>query len=94
MSYQGPPDYGTDAVTGPPPGWYLDPHGLQGLRWWDGTQWSPHTQPLPGISQQPRPAYPDATASAAGDTTYSGRKALGGIGSRGGHRMVRLMNRV
>ena len=26
-----------------PPSWYPDPGGQQGLRWWDGTQWSEHT---------------------------------------------------
>lgn len=35
----------------PPPGWYPDPGGQQALRWWDGTAWAPHTQPLP--DQQP-----------------------------------------
>ena len=31
----------------PRPGWYPDPGGQQLLRWWDGRQWAPHTQPLP-----------------------------------------------
>lgn len=26
-----------------PPGWYTDPQGL--VRWWDGWQWTPTTQP-------------------------------------------------
>jgi Protein of unknown function (DUF2510) len=31
----------------PQPGWYPDPAGQQVLRWWDGTAWAPHTQPMP-----------------------------------------------
>jgi len=26
----------------PPPAWYLDQHGVR--RWWDGTNWTEHTQ--------------------------------------------------
>ena len=30
-----------------PQGWYADPeHPAQQQRWWDGTQWTPHTAPL------------------------------------------------
>ncbi|MCK9900943.1 Scramblase [Parafrankia colletiae] len=28
-----------------PPGWYDDPSGRPGSRWWDGNQWTDHTQP-------------------------------------------------
>ncbi|WP_256788897.1 phospholipid scramblase-related protein [Frankia sp. AvcI1] len=31
-----------------PPGWYADPSGQHGSRWWDGSQWTEHTQPPPG----------------------------------------------
>jgi len=44
----------------PPPGWYLDPAGQQVLRWWDGTQWGPHTQPLPAAGQASQRPDPDA----------------------------------
>jgi hypothetical protein len=46
----------------PPPGWYPDPGGQQILRWWDGTAWAPHTQPMP---VEPQPPYPGATAAGA-----------------------------
>lgn len=29
-----------------PAGWYPDPRGLQQSRWWDGQQWTNHTQPF------------------------------------------------
>jgi hypothetical protein len=29
-----------------PPGWYRDPAGAPMMRWWDGGQWTPGTQPL------------------------------------------------
>jgi hypothetical protein len=35
------------------PGWYHDPQGSGGLRWWDGRQWTGHVQPAP--PQQPVP---------------------------------------
>lgn len=66
LSYQQPPDHRMDTAAGAPPGWYLDPEGLQALRWWDGSQWGPYTQPLPGVMQESQPPYPDATASASG----------------------------
>jgi hypothetical protein len=30
--------------TSPPAGWYPDPSGAPGTRWWDGLNWSEHTQ--------------------------------------------------
>lgn len=34
------------------PGWYPDPNGSGGQRWYDGTQWTAHAAPPP-----PRPLY-------------------------------------
>lgn len=28
----------------PPAGWYPDPSGVHGQRWWDGRGWSPHVR--------------------------------------------------
>ena len=39
-----------------PPGWYPDAHGT--TRWWDGSQWTEHTQPAPG--QPASPAAPES----------------------------------
>ncbi|MEY2571402.1 MAG: hypothetical protein QOE63_1752, partial [Acidimicrobiaceae bacterium] len=30
-----------------PPGWYADPGGFGGLRWWDGHQWTEHASAPP-----------------------------------------------
>lgn len=40
-----------------PPGWYPDPSGRGGTRWWDGTGWTQHIGPP--IAQMPRPRVPD-----------------------------------
>jgi Protein of unknown function (DUF2510) len=62
VNYQQLPGHQTDTPAGPPPGWYRDPGGLEAVRWWDGTRWSPHTQPLPGTRQEPQPPYPNVSA--------------------------------
>ena len=40
-----------------PPGWYPDPSGHPGTRWWDGTVWTEYVGPP--SSRIPRPQLPD-----------------------------------
>ena len=77
MSDQPAPDYEAGTAAGNPPGWYLDPIGLQSLRWWDGTQWARHTQPpLRPAWERPSP-YPDASAPASGGDGAFGQPGAG-----------------
>jgi hypothetical protein len=66
MSYQPMPDYEAGITANNSPGWYLDPIGLQSLRWWDGAHWARDTQPLLGSPWERPSPYPDAIASASG----------------------------
>ncbi|MPY93283.1 MAG: DUF4041 domain-containing protein [Acidimicrobiia bacterium] len=53
-------------------GWYADPSGRGGWRWWDGQRWTEHVRPAaeaagPTGATPPRvPQAPDTTASASG----------------------------
>lgn len=49
----------------PPPGWYLDPSGADGLRWWDGRQWTPDVRPA---------VRPDGSRTSGGDPTPTPRR--------------------
>jgi uncharacterized protein YxjI len=46
----------------PPPGWYPDPAGGPGTRWWDGQGWTEHVQQPPAPprypQQHPGPQHP------------------------------------
>lgn len=46
-----------------PPGWYDDGHGAQ--RWWDGAQWTEHTQAPDAAAAPLAPVAPEAAATAA-----------------------------
>jgi Domain of unknown function (DUF4352)/Protein of unknown function (DUF2510) len=43
-----------------PAGWYSDPDGSGGQRFWDGTQWTEHRSPAPDPTPQP-PSPPPAS---------------------------------
>ena len=34
-------------------GWYQDPQGVAGHRWWDGARWTEHTQPAVAPAPEP-----------------------------------------
>lgn len=57
----------------PPPGWYADPGGSRALRWWDGTAWTPHTQPQPDL-QPPTGPQPGTVLPTAGPAPQPGRR--------------------
>ena len=44
-----PPPQPSSSSDAPAPDWYDDPWNTNGLRWWDGTQWTAHTT-APGWS--------------------------------------------
>ncbi|HVX22828.1 MAG TPA: DUF4328 domain-containing protein [Acidimicrobiales bacterium] len=55
----------TTPPPGPPAGWYPDPAGGGGSRWWDGSRWTEHlagppSPSVPAAPQQPVPTYPTA----------------------------------
>ena len=47
-----------------PPGWYLDPAGPGGLRWWDGYAWATATRPFDGFGFNPRSDLNDEVSAA------------------------------
>ncbi|WP_406090071.1 phospholipid scramblase-related protein [Streptomyces sp. NBC_01013] len=57
-------------------GWYPDPHGApQLLRYWDGSQWTEHTNPAGGQQQAQAPAQPQAQQQAVPQQQYQQQAA-------------------
>lgn len=52
-------------MSSTPPGWYPDPSGRHGTRWWDGTTWTEHVGPP--TAQMPRPRLADGVRT---DTAF------------------------
>ncbi len=55
----------------PPPGWYPDPAGTPGTRWWDGQGWTEHVQQAaPPAAPPPPPAPLPAAPQGTGPSLY------------------------
>jgi uncharacterized protein YxjI len=48
----------------PPPGWYPDPAGSAGTRWWDGQGWTDHVQQAAAPPPSAPPPSPQPSAAA------------------------------
>jgi hypothetical protein len=75
-----------------PPGWYADPSGQHGARWWDGTRWTEHTQPAvppgqpvgPGQAPAGQGQHAAQGGQHAGQGQYPGQGQYAGQGQYGG----------
>ena len=57
-----------DAQPGIPAGWYRDPQGM--TRWYDGTAWTEHTQPVHWVMPQTGRTVRTTRADAVGDDLF------------------------
>ncbi|MFI7319687.1 phospholipid scramblase-related protein [Streptomyces venezuelae] len=64
-----------------PAGWYPDPHGApQLLRWWDGSQWTDHTNPAPQGQQAPAQQVPQQAQPAQAQPAQPAQAPQGQFG--------------
>jgi hypothetical protein len=61
-----------------PPGWYPDPQQAGFVRWWDGSQWTPHANPAAAAQQAQTGWY------GAQPTAWAGQPATYGAPGPGG----------
>jgi hypothetical protein len=59
-----------------PPGWYRDPSGAAGARWWDGSAWTDEVQAAPPPARPGTPAHADGLRAA--DQRAQGREPTRG----------------
>ena len=66
---------------GAPPGWYADPAGGPGQRWWDGYAWTRRPPPCRRCRPPPPGFPPGATSPGARPLPALGRRASQGAQS-------------
>src|SRR3954453_996004 len=64
-------------------GWYPEPHGGAGHRWWDGTRWTEHTQPE--VARVPEPWTASTASPAYGHAGYETGHAYQGVADSGSY---------
>jgi hypothetical protein len=69
-------------MTTTPAGWYPDPGGTGGLRWWDGAAWGEQVQPVPQPAQPWGAAAPSASVAAGPQQWGAGAAEPWGAGSQ------------
>jgi Protein of unknown function (DUF2510) len=72
-------------VTQTPAGWYNDPEGLRGQRWWDGQRWTAHHLPSPSM---PMGQHIQTAGSNAATGISSGTKAVIALFIAGGVALI------